>query len=139
MPELALSYIVGGIAVFICVNWNLVLLRRRYKNKTWLQLNHNLEKINKFWSLNQGRIIDAQPQIKELDQKAASWSFFIFGTMLMFLSWFGFIFFWIYWLSLNKFAVSREEKRLFKSELALKNVDSKNEIEKIISLLELPE
>ena len=139
MPELAFSYFIGMIIVFICVNWNLLALKQRFKNQKISQLNKNLEKIDKFWSISQGRLVNLQSQIKEQDQKNAIFSFFIFGTMLIFLSWFGFIIFWIYWFSLNKLAVSQEERKLFQSRLTTENFDSKNEIENVISLLGLPE
>jgi hypothetical protein len=139
MPELAFSYLVGSLTVFLCVNWNLFLIFKKYQKNDFLNLNYNLEKVNKYWSINEGRITEFIPFINDQDKKKSIQSFFIFGTMLIFLSWAGFIVFWIYWFSLNKIAVSRQERILFNSKLVQEKLKSPEDVNSEINLLVLPE
>ena len=70
------------------------------------------------------------------DYQKATRSAFLFGTMLIFLSWLGLILWSLYFISTNKWAKSRLEERLFSSKLVTaKDLDS-DQISTILAEIE---
>ena len=122
MPEIAAVGLVGAVITFLVVNWNLYWVHRSFQKPEYLTLNHNFSKVNRYWSLEQGRIIEVeqnqnQDKAKKKDYQKSTRSAFLFGTMLIFLSWLGLLIFVIYFVSTTKLAKSRLEMRIFDSEL----------------------
>jgi hypothetical protein len=122
MPEIVAVGLVGAVVTFLVVNWNLYWVHRGFHKPEVMTLNHNLFKVNRYWSLEQGRVLDINPpQTQEdyarKDYQKATRSAFIFGTMMIFLSWLGLLIFIVYFVSTNKLAKSRKEIRIFESAL----------------------
>lgn len=122
MPEIAAIGLVGAIVTFLAVNLNFYFVHRSFQRPEFKTLNHNLLKVGKYWSLEQGRLIDIETGLRpgdyrEKDYQKATRSAFMFGTLLIFLSWLGLLLFVIYFVSINKLAKSRLEQRIFNSEL----------------------
>ncbi len=122
MPEIIAVGFVGAIVTFLVVNWNLYWVHRGFHRSKVVTLNHNLLKVNRYWSLERGQVLDVNPprtqeDYSKKDYQKATRSAFIFGTMMIFLSWFGLLVFILYFLSTNKLAKSRMEIRLFESPL----------------------
>jgi hypothetical protein len=141
MPELVAVGLVGAIFTFVAANWNLYVVHRSFQKPELQTLNHNFSKVGRYWSIEQGRIVKvevpfAQDDCKMKDYQKATCSAFLFGTMMIFLSWLGLVLFVIYFISTTKLAKSRFETRLFESEL-VKNPDlGQNEIETKLKELE---
>jgi hypothetical protein len=122
MPELVAIGLIGAFLTFLAVNFNLYWVHRSFKTRKILTLNHNLLKVGRYWSLEQGRLIileegKSQEVYQARDYKKSTRSAFLFGTIMIFLSWLGLLFFTIYFVSINKFAKSRLEERIFASKL----------------------
>ncbi len=127
MPELAALGLVGAIVTFLAVNWNLYWVHRSFQSPAFKTLNHNLSKIHRRWSMEQGRIVEfsATENIEQLiqgDYQRSTRSAFLFGTLLIFMSWLGLLFFMIYFISTHHLAKSALEKKVFQSEL-VRNLD----------------
>jgi hypothetical protein len=141
MPEIAAAGLVGAIVTFIAVNLNLYWVHRTFQSPALKTLNHNLSKANRFWSIEQGRLLsmdfsEETDALKAKDYQKATRSAFLFGTLMIFLSWFGFLLFTLYFLSTHKFAKSRVEQRIFDSDL-IRNEDLKsNQVEQILQDME---
>lgn len=138
MPELAAIGLVGSVFTFILVNLNLYWVHRTFQSPALLTLNHNLSKVNRWWSVEQGSLLDVQSgkeleELRVLDYRKSTRAAFLFGTLMIFLSWFGLVFFSIYLFSVHKFAKSRLEERIFDSALVK---DSSLESSRVANLLQ---
>jgi hypothetical protein len=141
MPEIAAVGLVGAIVTFLVVNWNLYWVHRSFQRPQVLTLNHNLSKIGRYWSIEQGRVIEVetgktQEEIQKKDHQKATRSAFIFGTMMIFLSWFGLLVFAIYFVSITKLAKSRLEQRIFTSSLVQDSNLSQSQVQSSLKELE---
>ncbi len=127
MPELTAVWFVGAIICFIAVNLNLYSVHRGFQAESFRRLNNNLQPLNLYWSLEQANLIKTsmdltQRSYQELDYKKSTRSAFIFGSIMIPLSWLGLIFLSIYYFSLHYFAKSRLEHNIFDSDLVKKNL-----------------
>lgn len=145
MPELAVIFIIGSVLTFLLVNLNLFLVHKEFKSMKLYFVNHNLSKIQLFWSTDAKQILKItsesdRKQMRLSDYKKATRSAFIFGTLMIFLSWFGMVLFFLYFVSLHKLAKSREEIKLFSSVLAEQDVSDPQQINKTLRdlLIEVP-
>ena len=141
MPEIAAVGLVGAIVTFLAVNLNLYWVHRSFKSSEFLNLNHNLSKVGKYWSLEQGRVLDVGPSesqrsLQEKDYQKSTRSAFLFGTMMIFLSWLGLFFFLLYFISTNKWAKSRLEERIFSSDLVKNENLEQNEVSSLLKEIE---
>jgi hypothetical protein len=141
MPELVAMGLVGGMITFVVVNWNLYIVHRSFQKPEFLTLNHNFLKVDRYWSIEQGRVVKVesprtQDDCKKKDYQKATRSAFLFGTMMIFLSWLGLVLFVIYYLSTTKLAKSRLESRLFDSELVKNPQLSQTDVETKLQELE---
>lgn len=141
MPEIAAIGFVGAIVTFIAVNLNLYWVHRSFQTQEIKTLNHNLSLIGRYWSQEQARILEVkapqtQEDLQKKDYQKSTRSAFIFGTMMIFLSWFGLFIFALYFLSTNKLAKSRLEERIFSSELVKNQNLEQNQIQKLLSEME---
>lgn len=138
MPEIAVVGFIGAIVVFICVNIYMYWTHRNFRSGKIFILQSNLFLVNQYWSVEKSNIVPVLPgdslkELRKIDYKQSIRSFFIFGTFLIFLSWFGLVFFVIYLLSIHKFAKSRLEVKLFASELVRIVFKDKGSVEQILS------
>lgn len=137
MPEIAAAGLVGAIVTFIAVNLNLYWVHRTFQSPALKILNHNLSKVNRFWSIEQARLVSMNSEanaeaLKSKDYQRATRSAFLFGTLMIFLSWFGLMLFILYFLSSHKFAKSRLEQRIFASELIRNENLTSHQVEQIL-------
>lgn len=142
MPEIAAIFAVGSLLTFLLVNLNLYLVHREFKSMKLYFVNHNLSKVQLFWSNDAKQILKIENELdrKKMrinDYKKSTRSAFIFGTIMIFLSWFGLVFFSLYFISVHWLAKSREEIKLFSSLLSEKEILEKSDIQKIINDLML--
>ncbi len=141
MPEIAAVGFVGAVVTFLVVNWNLYWVHRSFRRPRVQTLNHNLLKVNRYWSLEQGRVIEIVAPLtveyyRKKDYQKATRSAFLFGTMMIFLSWFGLLLFGIYFVSIHKLAKSRFEQRIFDSSLVQDANLSQTEVQATLKELE---
>lgn len=141
MPEIVVMGTVGAIITFIAVNLNLYWVHRSFQSPVLKTLNHNLSKVNRYWSLEQGRLIEMplssrREDFQKKDYQKSTRSAFLFGTMMIFLSWFGLFILAVYFLSTHKFAKSRLEQRIFASNLVADEDLSATEIENALKEME---
>jgi hypothetical protein len=141
MPEIVAVGFVGAIVTFIAVNLNLYWVHRSFQSPVLKTLNHNLSKVGRYWSLEQGRLIEMPPsaqqeEFQKKDYQKSTRSAFLFGTMMIFLSWFGLFILAVYFLSTHKFAKSRLEQRIFASNLVSDENLSASEIENSLREME---
>jgi hypothetical protein len=135
MPEFLAVGLVGAVVTFLVVNWNLYWVHRGFHRPEVVTLNHNLSKVSRYWSLEQGRILEVNPPLTQedyarKDYQKATRSAFIFGTMMIFLSWLGLLIFIVYFVSTNKLAKSHKEIRIFESPLVQNREMEPGEIQK---------
>jgi hypothetical protein len=135
MPELFIIWIVGAAIAFVLSNIHLLKVHLSYKNRSYLQLNGNLLKINHYWSIEKGRLMTIpgdsttlstekdHQSILDLDYQRATRAAFLFGTLLIFLSWLGIFLHLIYWISEKFFLKTRLEHNIFSSRLACELLD----------------
>lgn len=136
MPELAAIGVVGALLTFFLANFNLFIVHRSFSDPKIKALNLNLKKLGWYWSLDQGAPIKIEgTDIKELaetDYQKATRGAFIFGTMMIFLSWLGFIILLIYMISVYKIAKSRIEKKVMSSDLVKIEILDLDEIQHLL-------
>ena len=70
--------------------------------------------------------------LTEADYQKATRSAFIFGTMMIFLSWLGLIILAIYMVSVYKIAKSRTEKKIMSSELTKAEILDLGKIQRLL-------
>jgi hypothetical protein len=141
MPEIAAVGLVGAIVTFLVVNINLYWVHRGFQKSEFRCLNHNLSKVGRYWSLEQGRVVGiedgkAHEELEKKDHQRSLRSAFLFGTLLIFLSWLGLVLFVIYFVSTTKLAKSRLEQRIFSSALVQNSNLAKSEVESLLQELE---
>ena len=137
MPEIAFIGLVGAIVTFLVVNLNLLYVHRSFQKESFQTLNHNLSKVQRYWSLEQGRVVEVavgeeQSAYQKRDYEKSTRAAFLFGTMMIFLSWAGLILFLIYFISTNKLAKSRLEERIFSSELVKNKNLPQNQVSSLL-------
>jgi hypothetical protein len=141
MPEITIIGLVGAIFTFLAVNLNLYWVHRSFQSSEFRTLNHNFSKVKKYWSLEQGRVLEVKPDtsigdLEKIDYKKATRSAFLFGTLMIFLSWLGLFIFLLYFFSTHKFAKSRFEQRIFASELVKNENLDQNQIQHLLLEME---
>lgn len=140
MPELVAIGFVGAILTFICVNLNLYKVHKSFQNPKFLMLNHNLNSVQMYWSQERGQLLKvkdgrSQSEYQKQDYEKSTKSAFLFGTILIFMSWLGLFLFLIYYFSITKLARPRLEKDLFESPLAQKDLMDANRVQALLKSL----
>lgn len=125
MPEIAFIWFVGSAVCFVGVNFNLWYVHRSFSDNKYKILNLNLQPLNLYWSIEQSRLIPISrdssiKSLRQVDYKKATRSAFLFGSMMLPLSWLGFLLLGTYFFSANYFAKSRLEHNIFESDLSQK-------------------
>lgn len=137
MPELVAIGSVGAFITFLLANFNLYIVHKSFSDMKYKTLNTNLNRLGWYWSMDQGapvRLEDRDPQnLNEADYQKATRSAFIFGTLMIFLSWLGLLVLAIYMVSVYKIAKSRTEKKLMSSDLVKKDIHNLDEIKQLLS------
>jgi len=117
LPELAFSYSVGFLVTVALVGLNFYFQRRQLASTKLLILNENLQKIGKFWSNSQGRVLDGGPAEIKVDSRDSSRSFLILGALMCLGSWIGIFALLLTLYYLKKISVGRMEAALFSGPL----------------------
>ena len=119
MPELAAIYSVGVLCSFIATVFFAVTEMNFYRRKDYQVLQSNLNQVGQRWSQLSGRIeLISESTTDEEEKQKVQTTFILFGFAAVILSWLGFIFLILIWVSIKKFLNKRLEEALFKSELA---------------------
>lgn len=137
MPEIAVIGAVGALITFLLANFNLFIVHKSFSDPKIKMLNLNLAKLGWYWSMEQGAPVNAEgADIKSLadaDYQKATRSAFIFGTMMIFLSWLGLVMLSIYMVSVYKIAKSRLEKKIMSSNLTRSEILDLSEIQNLLN------
>tara|TARA_B110001454_G_scaffold106457_1_gene100192 strand:+ start:26716 stop:27144 length:429 start_codon:yes stop_codon:yes gene_type:complete len=136
MPEIAAIGAVGAFITFLIANFNLYIVHKSFSDQKIKTLNENLGKLGWYWSMDQGAPIKIEgtdsKSLSEADYQKATRSAFIFGTMMIFLSWLGLIILSIYMVSVYKIAKSRTEKKVMASDLTKNEIKDLGEIQRLL-------
>lgn len=137
MPEIAAIGAVGALVTFLLANINLYIVHKAFSDTKIKNLNLNLEKLGWYWSMDQGAPVKMETgdlkALSEADYQKATRSAFIFGTMMIFLSWLGLIILSIYMISVYKIARSRIEKKIMSSALVQSEIEDLNQIQNLLN------
>ena len=137
MPELVAIGSVGAFITFLLANFNLYIVHRSFSDPKFKILNINLNRLGWYWSMDQGtpaQLENRDPQVLgEADYQKATRSAFIFGTLMIFLSWLGLLVLSVYMISVYKIAKSRIEKNVMNSDLVKKDIQNLDEIKQLLS------
>lgn len=124
MPELAALYSVGVLCSLVATIFFAITEMNFYRRQDYLLLQRNLNQIGQRWSQLSGRIEKiAESTTDEEEKQKVQTTFLLFGFAAVILSWLGFVFLVLIWISMKKFLNNRLEEALFESQLALKPLD----------------
>jgi hypothetical protein len=130
-PEMALSYVIGTIPSLTVTVLHFWLHKKKITSKPFLQLQRNLQGVQKYWCESQGKILDLTEDAIAKDDKNFRKTLKVMGTIFFFLSWFGFFFNLIILISIHSIAISRYEKKIFNSALCEDDL-SFSEVENVL-------
>ncbi|MBL7543129.1 MAG: hypothetical protein JNL11_04900 [Bdellovibrionaceae bacterium] len=137
MPELVAIGSIGALITFLLANFNLFIVHKSFSDPKIEILNANLAKMEWYWSMEQGAAVSVEGQdiqsVRDADYQKATRSAFIFGTLMIFLSWLGLLILSIYMISVHKTAKSRIEKKIMSSDLANRNISDAEMIKQLLS------
>lgn len=142
MPEIVFIWSLGALLTFFLVNWNLYLVHKSFKKMSYVQLNRNLFKVKSYWSMERGALVaigsgeTTLGALEEAEYKKSMQAAFIFGTLLIPLSWLGFFLINLYWFSLKYFMKTSVEHNIFASRLTQSELDP-SEVELVLHSLEI--
>lgn len=147
MPEILVVWSLGAGLCFLLVNWNLFLVHRSYHTASFKTLNSKLARIGIYWSRSHSRLMpipqseeqtlgtssligrqmdqsqhggDRSVSLEEIlksEYQAETRSAFLFGTLLLPLSWLGSLFMILYWMYLRHERHQTVEHNIFSSPL----------------------
>lgn len=139
MPELVAIGSVGALITFLLANFNLFIVHKLFSDPQMKILNHNLSKLGWYWSIDQGAPIEVSgvdsDVVRETDYQKATRGAFIFGTMMIFLSWLGLIILVIYMMSVYKLAKSHLEKKMLSSDLVKRDITDLSELKQLLEAI----
>lgn len=124
MPELAAFYSVGVLCSFIATLFFAITEMNFYRRQDYLVLQSNLNQVGQRWSQLSGRVeLLSESITDEEERQKVQTTFLLFGFVAVILSWVGFIFLVLIWVSVKKFLNNRLEEALFSSELASQKLE----------------
>lgn len=137
MPELFVIGAVGAFVTFLLANLNLYFIHKSFFDPKLKILNSNLVKIKWYWSIEQGAPIaldvdQSIDYVMQRDYQKATRGAFLFGTMMLFLSWLGFFILSLYMVSMYKLAKNREEEKIMASDLAKFEINDNVELKRLL-------
>lgn len=124
MPELAMMFLMGAVLSLITGALFTFQQMRFYKSFQFLTLQKNLQHIGLRWNDINSEPEDFSEGRQQKEIARARFSCLLFTFFAVFLSWFGFFLLLMLWVSLKVLVKSRLEKRIYQSELVLKEFDS---------------
>ena len=123
-PELAAAYVVGMIPSLALTALQASKNKRKIQSKPYLQLQKNLESIGKFWSDLESSIRELKANSKEKEQAKFQRTLWVSGLLFLFLSWAGFVFNLIIYISIYHLAITRFEQRIYASDLTKRDLSA---------------
>lgn len=134
LPELAVAYVVGAAAAggLLCAHTHVASKRSRSKEMSNLQ--NNLSLLGLYWSERSSQALKLEEGNPRDEHQRYMRDLLIFGFMGVALSWVGFFFHFVIFISMKYIAVPRIERDLFSSRLArekLTFVDVENELARL--------
>lgn len=132
MPELAFGYLIGFTLCTCLVGFHYHLQLKKINSKKMFFIQKNLSQVNFYWSETNAEIQTLTTDSVFIDNRNSLKTILIFGLACMVLSWLGLIFQFIILISIKSLAIKPIEKKLFLSDLALKELTIK-EIQDIIN------
>ena len=135
MVELAGFYFSGLTVSLLLTLFYQIMLARHYSSSRFQQLNSNLARANLFWSDQESNFKSLTATALREDQAAAKKAALIFGLLMSFMAWLGFVIFTVFLISLRYLARPRFERRVFASALARKENLSESEVQELIKEL----
>ncbi len=137
MPEIVAIGSVGAFITFLLANFNLYIVHKSFSDPKIKMLNQNLSRLGWYWSTEQGAPVAASTAdietLTEKDYQKSTRSAFVFGTMMIFLSWLGLFILSTYMISVYKIAKTRTEKKVMSSELVSRDIHDLVELKKLIN------
>ncbi len=127
---------------FILVNLNLFFVHKSLLRESYRQLNRNLTKVRSYWSIDRGSLITIGggevviDKIEAAEYQRSFKSAWLFGSLLIPLSWIGLFFMCLYWVSMKYFMRSETEHNIFASVLTKSDLD-RDEVYKILNELRI--
>lgn len=122
MPELAFIFVLGSVLALVAgVLFTLTQLSR-YGSIPVRFLQQNLEKIQLRWNDLEGAVAPYENGVADREYRRARATYLTFTVIAVFMSWLGFIFLLLMWLSIRKLVKPRLETELFRSELAQRDL-----------------
>ena len=121
-PEMAAVYIIGWIPTALVSATQYYVHQKKMRSPEMQQLQSNLKKIDLYWSESQANFI---PRLDGTAEKGNyRRTLLILGVIFIALSWFGFLFNLLVFISTQYLAVSRREKLVFASALSHNNLST---------------
>lgn len=122
MPELAFIFLLGSVLALVAgVLFTLTQLSR-YSSTPYRFLQQNLAKIQLYWNDLEGAVGPHGEQPSGREYRRARATYITFTVIAVLLSWLGFVFLLLMWLSIRKLVKPRLETELFRSELAQRDL-----------------
>jgi hypothetical protein len=129
VPELAAGFLVG--AVFALATGLIFTLTQlsKYRSSQYLLIQKNLELIGLRWNDLEGCVGPIKEEFTSEQQtfyevNKARTTYYLFTTAAVLLSWLGFVFLLLMWVSIKKLVRNRNEENLFASPLAFQALDA---------------
>ena len=132
MPELAALFLIGSTASLLTAVAFAYFQLSKYKSPSNLQLQKNLGLLRLRYNDIESSVESLNAEVENVEteiwqalkaekQKAQS-TYILFGFFAVFLSWLGFVFLVLMWVSLAKLVRNRLEEALMSSELSKKDL-----------------
>lgn len=118
MPELVALFSVGALLSLITGSLFAFLQMARYRSAAYQFVQGNLAKIGLRWNELEGGPGPYDDGLNRRELRRARTTYTVFTLIAVLLSWLGFVFLLLMWVSLRKLVKSRLESELFASELA---------------------
>lgn len=134
MPELFAIFLMGSVASLVTGLLLLFMQLAKYRSGRLLMIQKNLQKIDLRWNDIEGGTEPLVAGSTEREIERARTTYILFCLFSMMLSWVGFFILLIIWISLKRLIVSKVEKQLFASELALLELERADVFQKVESL-----
>lgn len=121
-PELAAAYVIGWIPSAGVTGLQIWLNRKKVRAPGYRILQKNLQKIGFQWRESRSDIEPFHEGKEEHDLHSYEKNILLMGSFFLFLSWAGALMNLIVLISVHSLAVSRKERKLFASDLTVRDL-----------------
>jgi uncharacterized membrane protein YvbJ len=120
LPELAISYVVGATSSVSLSGLHIFLYRKKIGSHAFKQLQANLNQCGLYWSDIESQIKPGTNEDTQSDHNKYIKSVLLSGAIFAALTWLGFILQFLMMFSIRYLTISRQEIRIFSSDLSKK-------------------